>query len=397
MWLSDLRLVLPDRVLEHGSLKIENGRIARIIEGPAPERGVSIPGLIAIPGIIDLHGDMLERDIEPRPRAMFPIEMALDELDKRLAGAGVTTAYAAVSFAWNKSDVRRQEVAEKIIRTIHARRDTLLVDFLVHARFEVNNTATIPIVNTMMQEQLVHLLSINDHRPGQGQYGDVERFVTFINEWLGISKELLGQQIMDRMHEKLEETPEITRDWSVVREVLRIAREHNIIVASHDDDTPEKVAEQAALGVTISEFPVNLTAAQAAREHGMHVIMGAPNAYRGESNTGNLSALDAIQAGMVDILATDYFPAAPLHAAFRIAERGVLPLHESVKLVSQNPADAMGLADRGRLDIGRWADIVLVETNGTHPRVRGTLRHGVPIFRDSAVFWQSHQQDMQPL
>ena len=35
-------------------------------------------------------------------------------------------------------------------------------------------------------------------------------------------------------------------------------------MASHDDDNAEKVARQHRLGVTISEFPVTLEAAQAA-------------------------------------------------------------------------------------------------------------------------------------
>ena len=34
MWLSGLQIVLPDQILPNGSIAIENGRIAEIVEGP---------------------------------------------------------------------------------------------------------------------------------------------------------------------------------------------------------------------------------------------------------------------------------------------------------------------------------------------------------------------------
>ncbi len=393
MWLNDARLVLPDGILEHGSLYIQDGKIAEIIEGTAPEPGVSIPGLTVMPGIIDLHGDMLERDIEPRPGAWFPVELALYELDKRLAAAGITTAYAAVSFAWKQNDLRSQEKAQEIITTINRLRDELLVDFLVHARFEMTNPDTVPVLEPLLIAKQVHLVSIMDHTPGQGQYTNIEKYVDFMTRWMGFDPEKIGVDILKRIEDAVQQKVAQVSYWHVAESVVRTAREHGIVVASHDDDTIKKVTEEFEMGVTISEFPVTREAAEEAKRRGMHTIMGAPNAYRGASTSNNLSAREAVQLGLVDILATDYFPAAMLHSAFLLAEQGILPLHESIKLISQNPADAMGLDDRGRIEIGRSADLVLVETGGAHPRVRGTLRQGVPIYRDSSVFWQM-QRDL---
>ncbi len=243
------------------------------------------------------------------------------------------------------------------------------------------NPDTVPILEALLAHRQVYLVSIMDHTPGQGQYGDTKRYAQFLIEWLNFTEEQLAP-IYARMDQKVAELKATPRDWSVVRGIVSAARAHDIIVASHDDDTPEKVHDQAEMGVTISEFPINLEAAFAARERGMHVIMGAPNAYRGESNTGNLSALEAIRVGAVDILATDYFPAAPLQAAFRLSQKGVLPLHESIKLVTANPADAVGLTDRGRIAVGCRADLALLE-EGAYPRVRATLRSGALIYSDS--------------
>jgi alpha-D-ribose 1-methylphosphonate 5-triphosphate diphosphatase len=387
MWLTDLRIVLPDSILERGALRIENGVIAEIVEGtPANTHNgtavTAMPGLIAIPGIIDLHGDMLERDIEPRPGARFPAELALYELDKRLAAAGITTAYAAISFAWTKDNIRSQEYAEELIRIIHTKRDELLVDCQVHARFEVTNPQTPQVLIPMLEAGMIQLVSVMDHTPGQGQYKNVPKFLDFMIRWMGFDPTVLDPNLLEKLEQSVVETAAQEDHWDVIEQVTQVALAHNIKVASHDDDTVEKVDRLAAMGVTISEFPVTREAAQRAREHGMHIIMGAPNAYRGTSTSGNLSAREGITAGLVDILATDYFPAAPLHAAFLLAEQGIAPLHEAVKLVTQHPADAMGLEDRGRIEVGRRADIVLIEP-GDHHRVRATLRSGVLIYRDS--------------
>ncbi len=391
MWLTDLKIVLPDRVMERGAVNIEGGIIAEIREGDMRGRGLSAIGLTLAPGVIDLHGDMLERDIEPRPNAYFPEEVALYELDKRLAGAGITTAYAAVAFAWHQKDIRTQEKATQIIHAIRRERDKLMIDLRVHARFEINNTATASILEGLLRDNAVDLVSLMDHTPGQGQYADASRYIDFMVKWLGIPRDVLENNAKERMKERIEANAEIPRNWDDAAEVCRLAREYSIPIASHDDDKPAKIDRMREMGMTISEFPVTMEAARYACEHGIHIIMGAPNAFRGESNTGNLSALTAVKEGLVDILATDYYPAAMLQAVFKIAREGIMPLHESMKLVAENPAAAVGLNDRGRIAVGLNADLVLLEEAGHYPRIRAVLRGGNPIY------WDAHMARLSQL
>lgn len=386
MWLSNLRVVLPDRVLERGAVCIEDGRIVDIIEGDWPgQHGNTtyLPRLTMIPGIIDVHGDMLEREIEPRPGALFPMEMALIELDKRLACNGVTTAYAAISFAEGRprNNLRSEEHARNMITATNRIRHTLLVDMRIHARFEVTNQHAPPILMDLIEANQVHLISLTDHTPGQGQYRDIEKYISTMAEWRKVSTESSMELTLQRMRQAQLMPPA----WDVVREITRIASQQGLIIASHDDDTFDKVELMANLGVTISEFPVTVEAAQEAKRRGMSVVMGAPNALRGLSTSGNLSALDAIQAGLVDILAADYHPGALLQAVWAIARRGMLSLHEAVKLVTLNPARAMGLTGRGSISLGNDADFALVDfqRHSDHARVRGTFRHGVPIYLDN--------------
>jgi alpha-D-ribose 1-methylphosphonate 5-triphosphate diphosphatase len=385
MWLAGLGLVLPDRTIEQGALEIHDGRISAIIEGDAvAARGepvIRCDGLLALPGIIDMHGDMLESEAEPRPGVHFPLDLAVFELDKRLAANGVTTAYAAISF-WEtvrrereRSVDRAREMADAIV----ALRAELLVDLFVHARYEITTPSVAPAVVDLLEQGHVQLLSLMDHTPGQGQYRSLEQYIDVIARWRNVDRSLVEAEIhakQGRAHE--------AEVWDIAGEIVALAIAGGVRVASHDDDSAGKVDLMAALGVTISEFPVTLEAAQEARRRGIAVAMGAPNILRGGSHSGNLSALDAIRAGAVDMLASDYSAAALLQAVFLVAREGLLPLHEAARLVSAGPADALGLTDRGRLASGLAADIVLVEP-GTRPRVRATLRRGLPIYQDAAL------------
>lgn len=386
MLLTNLRLVLEDSVIERGWLRVAGDRLAGLGEGDAPaERGLRIngEGLTALPGIIDVHGDMLEREVEPRPGATFPIDMAVYELDKRLAAAGITTAYAALSFWDHEGDdtTRRQDTVRRLVEEIHRLRDGLLTDLRVHARFEVSTPKVAPALGELIEAGMIELLSLMDHTPGQGQYRNIEHYVSFTSKWRRVSRE----HVEEELRERLAKAGSIEERWVLARDVAGLAAELGLPLASHDDDTPEKIDLVASLGVTIAEFPVTLQAAEEARARGLHVVMGAPNALRGSSHSGNLSAREALDAGLVDCLAADYHPGTLLHGALGLARSGVLGLPAAVALVTAGPAAALGMADTGRLAEGLQADLCLVE-DGPRPRVRGTLRAGRPIYWDAAMW-----------
>jgi alpha-D-ribose 1-methylphosphonate 5-triphosphate diphosphatase len=326
-----------------------------------------------------MHGDMLEREIEPRPGTFFPIEMALFELDKRLAATGITTAYAALSFAEDDpfNAGRAPAVVREIITHLHQFRDELLADWLVHARYEVSTPGIAPLLADTISANHVHLLSLTDHTPGQGQYRDVEEYITTVAQWRNQDRAIIAAELASRQHRQTE----AAQNWAVANDVIHLAAQRSIPIASHDDDGPEKVTFMRQVGATISEFPVTLDAAHAARQQGLHVVMGAPNVLRGGSHSGNLSARTALEAGVVDSLAADYYPATLFHAMFLLAQQEVIPLHAAVNLVSRNPAAVLGLHDRGSIAVGQRADLVLLEVT-PRPRVRGTLRAGQPIYWD---------------
>lgn len=379
--LRNASIVTPDATLPDSALLIDRGRIAAIgpahqLERAAGEVGaeiIDLDGAFVLPGLIDLHTDTLEKEITPRPAADFPIDVAVHELDRKLVGCGITTVYHSLHFGYQEADrhsrsrfQRRDIVAG--VRALAA--GHTLARTRIHARFEIagGGPAARPLVEELLEDGAFDLLSFMDHTPGQGQYTR-ERFIEDQRRQ-GRTEDQAMQSLRER-----QERPRL--GTSELAEIARRARDLGVPVASHDDDTPEKVRGMREIGVTISEFPINLESATMAHQLGLAVLGGASNVLRGGSLTGNLDVTAAIRAGVLRGLCSDYYPPAMLHAVFKLAREGVLPLHTSAAAASLVPARAAGMDDEtGSLEVGKEADIVVVRMRGTTPTVLQTYVRG---------------------
>ncbi|MBA1138825.1 alpha-D-ribose 1-methylphosphonate 5-triphosphate diphosphatase [Mesorhizobium neociceri] len=388
MWLNEFEIVLRDRVIPSGAIRIENGRIAEIRNEPVENADISGGGRLLLPGFIDMHGDMVEQEVEPRLGVHVPMKIGIAELDKKLASCGVTTAYAALSFigaSITSGVARSEEHTSAIIDTIAGMKDHLLVDHRIHARFEVTFTPAIAMLQKLMDAGRLHLISLMDHTPGQGQYRDVELYIARIAKERGMSvaqaSEVVGHRIAGR-----EGQGDVL---NALQDLSARAQANGVALASHDDDTLEKAELVHGLGATLSEFPVTLEAAKEARRLGMHTVMGAPNALRGQSYSGNLSARQAYEAGLLDMLASDYHPASILPAVLGLSELRDGGLVTAAALTSTNPATALGLADRGAIEPGLLADLVVADRRPV-ARVRATFRAGRMIYSDGTLSQRWH-------
>ena len=381
MWLSNFTLVLPTEVIENGSVRIEDGKIAEIRPEPVKDATFEGDNRYLMPGFVDLHGDMIEREIAPRPNAQMPIDFGIHELDKKLAAAGVTTAFAAVSFATESvyGHVRSLATTSAVIEGINRLRDGLLVDHRVHARYEITNTGAAAALEALIDAGHVDMISLTDHTPGQGQYNNIEAYIASISERRAISHETAAEMVQKRI--AMRDNPDIDVK---LHEIVALAHKHKLSLASHDDDSAKKVAEMQAFDITISEFPVTLDAAEEATRRGLWTLMGAPNALRGQSMSGNLSALDAARAGLLGIIAADYHPAAFVPAIFKIADVVKGGLAAAAAMASKNAARAAGWTDRGEIAIGQKADLVAIEHGAVH-RIRATFRDGRIIYSDGTL------------
>lgn len=385
MWLSDVSIVLPDRLIQNGALRIESGLISEIKEQPA-QGGISASGHMLFAGFIDMHGDMIELELEPRPRVDFPMDVAVGHLDARLAASGVTTAYAGVSFSRTAKDGERRsfEHTSGIIRALQDNIDGLRVDHRIHARFDITYAEAIQALGALLDAGAVDLVSLMDHTPGQGQYRNVENLIA--NRVSGGLSEDDARAYIERRMSVAVSAEDILKN---IQLVSTLCADRGVAMASHDDDTVEKANLMADIGTVISEFPVTFEAAEAAVKRGLMVAMGAPNAMRGQSYSGNLSARQAHAAGLLSILAADYHPAAILPAIGVLAKQDPNGLPGAARLATANPAKALGLTDRGDITVGKRADLVLVDPRG---RVALTLRAGKTIFSNGTVDIHSAQR-----
>lgn len=373
-YLTHARVVLPDTVLIDSAILIEDGVIAAIEPtGVRHAEVIDLRGQTLLPGLIDVHCDAIEKEAEPRSRVLFPLDFAVAQVDRRNAAAGITTPYHALSFANSEWGVRNNETAAMLARAVQAFRSHSLVDNRVHCRYEITDAAAMAVLQALLAEGAVDLLSVMDHSPGQGQFKTLDAYLQY----------MMGNHAMSRDEaEQVARAKLQARDGAAqrVESLLALTHQLGIPTASHDDDSVQRIATMRNLGVSMSEFPINLDTAKAAVSCGLPTILGAPNILRGQSQSGSMRAIDAVRAGVAGCLCSDYQPSTLIAAAFAVAAQSDLTLPQAIALVTANPADACRLNDRGRLLAGLRADLVAVTLVGELPMVTHAWSAGRLVF-----------------
>ncbi|SEA27987.1 alpha-D-ribose 1-methylphosphonate 5-triphosphate diphosphatase [Desulfuromusa kysingii] len=374
----NVKVVTPDAILEDATVTVTDGVISHIAQGleNTSHPFIDAQGQYLLPGFIDLHCDAVEKGIEPRPGTFFPINVALYELDKNLASCGVTTMYHSLSFAENEVGVRSNLMASSVLRSINDMQDNFRIKTKVHTRFEVTDHAAVPVLKQFIGDNRIDLFSFMDHSPGQGQFKTISSF----KEYFGPVYKKTDAEMNALITAKLQSRESESQHY--LNELLSLCREHQVSVASHDDDTPEKISWLKERQISLSEFPINLETAQAAKYQGVKTLLGAPNIVRGSSQSKNLSAREAIAQGCGDILCSDYAPLTLVHAVFMLNHLGLKTLPEAVRMTSLNPALAIGMETQtGSITIGKDADLVLVANGEDFPRISRTFVKGQEVFR----------------
>jgi len=329
-----------------------------------------------MPGLVDLHSDAIERCVEMRPGVHFDVGFALRSLDQRLAACGITTFCHALSFSDNDFGLRNAAAAERLVQIItsfggHPHRR---VNHRIHARCEVTCPGVMPTLEQLIHRRSVHLFSLTDHTPGQGQFKSLEAYLRYQAEMYGATRDEALAAAAFKARQK-------TMGLEHIGPFCERVRLAGIPMLSHDDDTPEKVHLVERLGVGGCEFPVNMETIRAAREKGMEVYMGAPNLLRDGSSNGHIKASEAILSGHCDGLVSDYYPECLLQAPFMAHRRHRLPLEETLKLVTSRPGRFLSRSQHsGRLVPGAPADILVVDPGDDWARVLQTWVSGRLVF-----------------
>lgn len=354
-----------------GNIAISDGQIKHIdaVTDHNGRENLNLDGCYVFPGIVDLHGDAFERAITPRSGVSFPISQGIAENDLALISSGITTFFYAITDGFEPG-LRSRDTVREMLHCIEDLQPRLLANSFLHIRHETANLEKPEELIDWMEHQRVHLLSLNDHLPHFDNEEKLLRFRRGLNRRVAMSDEQVD--VFLKQLATAREPGEI-----LVEQLCSVAGEQGIALAAHDDCTVADVERSHTRRVAINEFPMSLDAAHRARELGQTVVLGAPNLIRGSSHVGGLSVRDAVSAGVCDALCSDYSYPSLLRAPFLLAELGILPLHEAWRLVSLHPAQAAGLPQKGHLNPGADADLLIFDAlDGSNHSLRGVVVGG---------------------
>jgi alpha-D-ribose 1-methylphosphonate 5-triphosphate diphosphatase len=367
-------IVLADRVIEHGWIAFADGRIAEVGEGSAPSGHEDAAGDLILPGLIELHTDHLEAHYVPRPKVFWDPIASVISYDGQLATSGITTVLDSLR-VWREDgaedvDGRAGVLAEAIMSAREA--DLLRADHFLHLRCEIPMPSVVEEAKELIGRPDVRLMSLMDHTPGQRQFRDEGKLRDYYRgKGAGMTDAELDVLFERRFaYQKAYAA-------NNMREIVALAHQYEIPLASHDDTTEDNVTDAIRDRVSVAEFPTTMEAARGLHQAGIGILMGAPNVVRGGSHSGNIAAVDLAREGLLDILSSDYVPSSLLMAALQLPQRvPAIDLASAVRTVTKTPAEAVGLADRGEIVAGRRADLIRVHVAGDIPVVRRVWREG---------------------
>ena len=372
---TNARIVLRDEIVD-GTLRLRDGKIDDIAPGGTAVTGATdAEGDFLMAGLVEMHTDHMEKHMVPRPGVHWPrpVAAALAH-DVQIAGAGITTVYDAISVGTYREGSVRKTILREAIDAVSEgnKKDMFRADHLIHLRCELSDPDLIDLIEDFIDLPNVALVSVMDHTPGQRQWRDLAKMKQFHS-----ADDMSDADLEAYVQERIE----LQRQYASAHRhaVVKLCQQRNIPMASHDDTTPDHVREAVADGIVISEFPTTREAAEAAREKGMTIIMGAPNVVRGGSHSGNISAIELAENDLLDGLSSDYVPSSLLQAVFHLHTTIGMPISKAAAMVSTNVAEAVGLTGRGEIAPGKRADVLRVRTVGDVPIMREVWREGLRV------------------
>ncbi len=370
---ANARIVLPDEVIT-GCVTVDGGVITQIDTGTTTAaEAIDCEGDYLAPGLIELHTDNLERHIQPRPKVDWPHDAAIIAHDAELASVGITTVFDAIRVGSivDDSPSRFPRYARKLADEIEAmrQRDALRISHHLHLRAEVCSETLPEELDEFGADDRVGIVSLMDHTPGQRQFRNMAQFEAYVRGKKGLSAEEFDGHVarLTELRARLGDRHE--------QATVAAAQRYGATLASHDDTTLDQVQTSAAHGVRVAEFPTTSEAAAACRDQDIQIIMGAPNLVRGGSHSGNVAARDLAETDLLDILSSDYVPAALLKGAVQLG-RLWGDMARGLATVTANPAAGSHLSDRGRIATGLRADLIRFRVLGDAPIVRGVWSQG---------------------
>lgn len=340
--------ILRDGEMRQRTVAIAQGRITK---GPLP--AVDLSGCLILPGIVDLSTTALHR-----PPAASALPAALIALDRRAAACGITTAWLTQGWSWAGGH-HSPAAAESLIAALDSCRPQLGTDLHVQIRTQTHlideGARLIGLIRTggaryvMFCNQIERAQSLSRDHP--------QAFAL----WAQAQGRSPAQQLA-ALRAAAERKSEVPRHLCTLAEAFDA---HGALYGSHRDPGGDQRAHYSMIGARIAERPLTHAAAAAAKAMGDTVVLAAtPLAaphLAAAANPDRIWTEDLIRAQLCDALISVNDPGAPARAAFALADAGLRDLPKAWALISSRPAAIMRLTDRGTLDHGKRADLVVLD------------------------------------
>ncbi len=376
--ISNGKIVTPEGIEDKKGLLIKDGKILDICSTGKTSLGkfenINANGGYIIPGLVDIHCDALEFKMSPRPNVTIPQSLALSYYEKELLSCGITTQFHGIYWGEELEKHRSLEVGRGMVKRILDYRERTVLNHKIFIRYSITELRGKSFLLKLIEQGKVDLISFQDHTPGQGQFKDIEVFKKYYTQVRGWTEAQLEEYIKNKSHR------DKWKKLQVLEEISQAAALFKIPLVSHDDDEPERIRLMKGLGVKISEFPLNLEAANCAKKEGMHTVVGAPNVIQGKSSCGNISSLRLIEEKAADIICSDYHLPSLLSSSIKLWRQEILSLPEAINMITLNPAKATGLKERGAILPGKVADVVIFKLKDKFPEVTRVFIKGRSVY-----------------
>ncbi|SPF79812.1 alkylphosphonate utilization protein [Pseudoprimorskyibacter insulae] len=339
---------MRDGAMQQRSVAIEAGRITR---GPLPE--VDLRGLHILPGIVDLHETTL---LTQRLRANEPdrIEETVRQLQANAAANGVTTLWAAIGWSW-EGGAKDPAWVEQILTAPALNGHADQVDLRAKIVCETHMSDYADRLLALIQRHSVKSVTFANtvawsvKNPGMVPAG------------CGLPPDLL----------RLKASEAAQRTKSVPRFLCRMAEAFDGLGVSYGsiaDPDGETRETYSMIGAKLCERPQRRSAAALARAVSDPVVLTVDQiAPHGGCEALPPQLADAVASGVAGQRGL-------VSALYQLAAQPRWDLPRAWGLVTTGPTEIMRMADRGTIDYGKRADLVIV--NPESLQVEGTICGG---------------------
>ncbi len=336
--------VLREGRMQYRSVALAEGRITR---GPLP--GIDLSGYLILPGIVDLRSTAYLRHVA----AAAPLAAGLAATDREAAASGVTTAHLSLGWSWEEGPCN-PDAAEALLAELDGYRAAALTNLRVQIRAETHLVAEVPRLLAAVRRHRVRYVVFSNGLADalRAARSDPEDFEARARR-AGCSP----QEFRALLERILSRGKEVPRALCTLAEAFD---EAGVIYGSHGDADGETREYYCMIGAKIAEMPRSAGVAVAAKAMMCPVLMGAPDIVRGGGRAGLAAVADMISRRLCDALVSDHHFPALSKAVWALCDHARLGLPDAWALISEKPAEILGLADRGRIAPGLRADLTVV-------------------------------------